>query len=141
MNSVAILALGVRPDEPGVRVVGVVLDIYDGCDWPRGNVYRPSVADRSALNFLRSTSARGATVVRHQHTCYEARFVFPRAFPWSEANRRKIVGLAWMLSDRMSRFAAEAGLSGVAFSSQLFPVARPPWNFIAHGRAHTPREW
>jgi hypothetical protein len=141
MNSVAILARGVRPDEPGVRMVGVVLDICEGCDWPCGSIFSRSVADRPALNFLRSTPARDATVVRHQYTCYEARFVFPHAFPRSEANLRKFVGLAWALSNRMSRFAAEAALSGVVFAPQPFPVARPPWDFIARGNAHTPSEW
>ena len=135
MSSAAILAPGVLPDEPGVHMVGVVLDICDGCDWPRDSD-RPSIADRSALNFLRSTPARDATVVRHQYTCYEARFVFPRAFPRSEANRRKFVGLAWALSNRLSRFAAEADLKGVVFSPQPFPVARPQSDFIARQGAY-----
>jgi hypothetical protein len=135
MSSAAILAPGVLPDEPGVRMVGVVLDICDGCDWPRGSGYQPAVADRSALNFLRSTPARDAAVVRHQYTCYEARFVFSHAFFTSEGNMYKFVGLARSLSDRMSRFAAEAGLRGVVFSPQSFPVARPRWDFIARGKA------
>ena len=54
MNSVAILALGVRPERARAsRMVGVVLDICDDCDWPRGSVYLPSVADRSALDLFR----------------------------------------------------------------------------------------
>jgi hypothetical protein len=116
-------------------MVGVVLDICDGCVWPRDSD-RPSAGDRSALNFLRSTAARDATVVRHQHTSYEARFVFPHAFPRSEANMYKFVGLARALSDRMSPFAAEAGLRGVVFSPQPFPVARPRRDFIARQGAY-----